>query len=51
MISWQISNKNLKSELAKLSVKLIAMLNEEAIKAFNKLAPERRIGGGFHLTC
>lgn len=43
--------KNLEAELAKLSIGFIAAPNEEAIKAFNQLALEKRTGGGFHLTC
>ena len=46
-----IPDKNLKPDLAKLAIEFIAVPNEEAIKVFNKLAPEKRIGGGFHLTC
>ncbi len=46
-----IPDKNLKADLAKLTIEFIAVPNEEAIKIFNKLAPEKRIGGGFHLTC
>jgi hypothetical protein len=43
--------KNLKADLAKMSIEFIAVPNEEAIKVFNQLVPEKRIGGGFHLTC
>jgi hypothetical protein len=43
--------KNLETNLAKLSIEFIAVPNEEAIKIFNQLALEKRIGGGFHLTC
>ena len=43
--------KNLETDLAKLSIEFIAVPNEEAIKVFNQLATEKRIGGGFHLTC
>ena len=46
-----IPDKSLEPDLAKLSIELIAVPNEEAIKVFNQLAPEKRIGGGFHLTC
>ena len=46
-----IPDKNLESYLARLAIEFIAVPNEEAIKVFNKLAPEKRIGGGFHLTC
>ena len=46
-----IPDKNLESDLAKLAIEFIAVPNEEAIKVFNKLAPEKKIGGGFHLTC
>jgi len=43
--------KDLETDLAKLSIEFIAVPNEEAIKVFNQLALEKRIGGGFHLTC
>ena len=46
-----IPDKNLKSDLAKFDIELIAIPNKEAIKVFNELALEKRIGGGFHLTC
>ena len=46
-----IPDNNLEADLAKLSIGFIAVPNEEAIKVFNQLAPEKRIGGGFHLTC
>jgi hypothetical protein len=46
-----VPDKNLKPDLAKLAIEFIAMPNEEAIKVFNKLAPGKKIGGGFHLTC
>jgi len=44
-------DKDLESELAKLSIEFIAASNEEAINIFNDLASEKRIGAGFHLTC
>jgi hypothetical protein len=43
--------KNLEKDLAKLFIEFIAVPNEEAIKVFNQLALQKRIGGGFHLTC
>jgi len=46
-----IPGKNLKADLAKMSIEFIAVPNEEAIKVFNQLVSEKRIGGGFHLTC
>ena len=46
-----IPDKNLKPDLAKLTIEFIAVPNGEAVKVFNKLAKEKRIGGGFHLTC
>jgi len=46
-----IPDKNLEPDLAKLSIEFIAVPNEVAIKVFNQLASEKRIGGGFHLTC
>lgn len=44
-------DKTLKSELAGLNIELIALPNEKAIKVFNQMALEKKIGGGFHLTC
>ena len=46
-----IPGKNLKADLAKMSIEFIAVPNEEAIKVFNQLVSEKRIGGGFDLTC
>ncbi len=46
-----IPDKNLEPDLAKLSIEFIAVLNEEAIKVFNQLAPGKRVGCGFHLAC
>lgn len=46
-----IPDKNLEADLAKLSVVFIAASNEKAIKVFNQLVSEKRIGCGFHLTC
>jgi hypothetical protein len=43
--------KKLETDLAKLSIEFIAEPNKEAIRGFNQLAPGKRIGGGFHLTC
>jgi hypothetical protein len=43
--------KNIEADLAKLSIKFIALPNEKAINVFNQLAAEKRTGGGFHLTC
>ena len=43
--------KGLEKDLSKLAIKFIAAQNEEAIKIFNKLASEKRIGACFHLTC
>ena len=44
-------DKNLEKDLANLAIEFIAAPNEEAIKIFNKLAPEKKVGAGFHLTC
>ena len=44
-------NKDLESDLSKLSIEFIAAPNEKAIKMFNSLAPAKRVGAGFHLTC
>ena len=46
-----IPDKNLENDLAKLGIEFIAASNNEAIKLFNKLASDKRIGAGFHLTC
>ena len=43
--------KNLEKDLAKLFIEFIAVPNKEGIEVFNQLAPEKRIGGSFHLTC
>ena len=42
---------NLKKNLSLLAIELIAEPNEKAIKIFNKLPPEKRVGACFHLTC
>ena len=44
-------DKNISADLAELSIEFIALPNKEAIKVFNQQTPEKRIGGGFHLTC
>jgi len=44
-------DKNLETELAKLAIKFIRAPNEEAIRIFNALVSEKRVGAGFHLTC
>lgn len=44
-------DRNLENDLAKLGIELIAAPNEEIIKVFNALAPGKRVGAGFHLTC
>jgi hypothetical protein len=44
-------DKDLKSEMSKMSIELIAAPNKEAIELFNALSGEKRIGAGFHLTC
>ncbi len=44
-------DKNLKAGLAKLNIEFIAASNEEAITLFNRLASEKRVGAGFHVTC
>ena len=44
-------DKNLEKDLAKLAVEFIAAPNKEAIRIFNNLTSEKRVGAGFHLTC
>lgn len=44
-------DKNLETELAKLAIEFIGAPNEDAIRIFNTLASEKKIGAGFHLTC
>ncbi len=46
-----IPDRNLEEDLSKLAIEFIAAPNEKAIKAFNELVPEKRVGAGFHLTC
>ncbi len=46
-----IPDRNLKRDLAKSAIQFIAASNEEAIRVFNGLVPENRVGAGFHLTC
>ena len=44
-------DKNLEPELSKLGIEFIVAPNEEAIRIFNELATDKRVGAGFHLTC
>jgi hypothetical protein len=46
-----IPDKDLGKNLSKRGVELITAPNQEAIKIFNELAQEKRLGAGFHLTC
>lgn len=46
-----IPERNLEEDLSKLAIEFIAAPNEKAIKAFNELVKEKRVGAGFHLTC
>jgi len=46
-----IPNRNLEKDLLKLAIEFIAAPNEKAIKAFNELVREKRVGADFHLTC
>ena len=46
-----IPDRQLEEDLSKLAIEFIAVPNEKAIKAFNELAKEKRVGAGFHLTC
>ena len=45
------SDKKLEKVLSKLAIEFIAAPNEEAIRIFNELATDKRVGAGFHLTC
>ena len=42
---------NLEKDLAALAIEFISAPNEEAVGIFNRLAPEKRTGACFHLTC
>ncbi len=44
-------DKNIESDLAKLGIEFIAAPNADIIKVFKALAPAKRVGAGFHLTC
>ena len=44
-------DKNLEKDLSKLAIEFIAAPNRKAIKIFNNMTSERRVGAGFHLTC
>jgi hypothetical protein len=44
-------DKSVESDLAKLGIAFIAAPNEEIIRVFNALAPDKKVGAGFHLTC
>lgn len=46
-----VPDKDLKQDLAKLSIELIAAPNEEAMRVFNERVLANRVGAGFHLTC
>ena len=46
-----IPDKDLEKDLAEHYIEFIAAPNEEAIRIFNNLASEKRVGAGFHLTC
>ena len=46
-----IPERNLKDDLLKLAIDFIAAPNEKAIRVFNELVQEKRVGAGFHLTC
>jgi hypothetical protein len=45
------TDKDLREDLAKLSIEFIAAPNEQAISIFNRTVKEKRVGAGFHLTC
>ena len=44
-------DENLENDLSKLAIEFIAAPNEEALRIFNTLASDKRVGAGFHLTC
>ena len=44
-------DEDLEKELSKLAITFIPLPNKEAIKAFNKLVTQKRVGACFHLTC
>ena len=46
-----IPDRNLEEDLSKLAIDFIAAPNEKAIKVFNELVQDKRVGAGFHLTC
>ena len=46
-----IPDRNLEEDLSKLAIEFIAAPNEKAIKVFNELVLDKRVGAGFHLTC
>ena len=46
-----IPDKDLVKHLSRLAIEFIAAPNEKAMDIFNELAPKKRVGGCFHLTC
>lgn len=42
---------NLRKDLSRLAIELIAEPNDKAIEVLNKMGPEKRVGACFHLTC
>lgn len=46
-----IPDRNLEEDLSELAIEFIAAPNEKAIKVFNELVQDKRVGAGFHLTC
>ena len=44
-------DENLVNELSNMAIEFIAGPNEKAIRLFNRLVSERRVGACFHLTC
>jgi hypothetical protein len=46
-----IPDRNLEEDLSKLAIEFIAAPNEKAIRVFNELVQDKRVGAGFHLTC
>ena len=44
-------DRDLETQLSRLGVRFMAAPNPKAVRIFNKLVQEKRVGAGFHLTC
>ena len=44
-------DKDLEKDLSHLAIRFIAAPNQKALELFNELAPKKRVGACFHLTC